>query len=101
MLSNLKTSTKVVAGFTVMLAILAVMGGVGFVMFGKVHTNVSGLTEHSLGAVKNSTGVERAAFETILEEKNYVLYKKDEIHEKAKKKLAELNSSLDQVDKIA
>ena len=42
-----------------------------------------------------------AAFETILEEKNYVLYKKDEIHEKAKKKLTELAGSLDAVDKVA
>jgi methyl-accepting chemotaxis protein len=101
MLSNLKTSTKVVAGFGVLLTILAALGIVGYIMFGRVDSNVSGLTDHSLAAVKNSTGVERAAFETILEEKNYVLYKKDEIHEKAKKKLAELAASLDLVDKIA
>lgn len=36
-----------------------------------------------------------------MEEKNYVLYKKDEIHEKAKKKLTELAGSLDAVDKVA
>ena len=101
MLSNLKTSTKVVAGFGVLLTILAVLGIVGYVMFSRVDSNVTGLTDHSLAAVKNSTGVERAAFETILEEKNYVLYKKDEIHQKAKEKLADLAGRLDQVDKIA
>ena len=101
MLGNLKISTKVVAGFAVMLSILAILGTIGYVMFGSVQTNVTGLAEHSLGAVKNSTGVERAAFETIMEEKNYLLLKKDEIHERAKKKLAELAGSLDKVDTIA
>ena len=101
MLGNLKISTKVVAGFAVMLLILGTLGAIGYVMFGSVQSNVTGLAEHSLGAVKNSTGVERAAFETIVEEKNYLLLKKDEIHEKAKKKLVELAGSLDQVDKIA
>ena len=100
MLGNLKISTKVVAGFAVMLLILATLGTIGYVMFGSVQSNVTGLAEHSLGAMKNSTGVERAAFETIMEEKNYLLQKKDEIHEKAKK-LGELAGSLDKVDAIA
>jgi len=101
MLRNLRTSTKVVAGFSVMLIILAGLGITGFVMFSKVDSQVSGLQNHSLAAVKNSTGVERAAFETILEEKNFLLLKKDEIHQKAQKKLRELVACLDQVDKIA
>ena len=101
MFAKMKTSTKVIAGFGVMLVILAGLGVTGYVMFGKVQSNVTELENHSLAAVKNSTGVERSAFETILEEKNYVLYKKDDIHEKAKKKLGELAACLDQVDKVA
>jgi methyl-accepting chemotaxis protein len=101
MLSNLKTSTKVVAGFGVLLAILATLGTVGYVMFGRVDANVAVMSGHSLAAVKNSTGVERAAFESIMEERNYVLYKQDETYQKAKKKLAELAGSLDAVDKVA
>ena len=101
MFAKMKTSTKVLAGFGVILFILICLGGAGYVMFSRVQSNVSALEEHSLKAVKNSTGVERSAFETILEEKNYVLYKKDEIHQKAKQKLADLAGSLDQVDKIA
>jgi methyl-accepting chemotaxis protein len=101
MLSNLRTSTKVVAGFGVMLAILAALGVTGYVMFGRVQSNVTALQDHSLAAVKNSTGVERAAFETILTEKNYVLYKTDEIHQESKQKLKELATSLDAVDEIA
>jgi methyl-accepting chemotaxis protein len=101
MLKNMKTSTKVIAGFGVMLAILSVLGVTGYVMFGQVQSNVNMLEGHSLSAVKSSTGVERAAFETIQEEKNYLLYKRDASHEKGKQKLAELARSLDAVDKIA
>ena len=101
MLSNLRTSTKVVAGFGIMLTILATLGVTGYVMFGSVQTNVTGLEDHSLAAAKNSTGVERAAFETIMEEKNYLLRNDDATYKKAMKKLGELAGSLDQVDKIA
>ncbi len=101
MFAQMKTGSRVIAGFGVMLVILAALGITGFVMFGKVQSNVTELEDHSLAAVRNSTGVERAAFEAILEEKNYVLYKKDEIHEKAKKKLGELAACLDQVDRVA
>ena len=57
-MKNLKTSTKVVAGFGVLLTILATLGLVGYVMFSRVAWNVTGLTDHSLAAVKNSTGVD-------------------------------------------
>jgi methyl-accepting chemotaxis protein len=101
MLSNLKTSTKVVAGFAVMMAILATLGIIGYVMFSRVDSNVAGLTDHSLAAVKHATGVERAAFESIVQEKNYAIYAKDEFHENLKQKLGELAGSLERVDKIA
>jgi methyl-accepting chemotaxis protein len=101
MFSNLKISAKILLGFGAMLLILIVLGVTGYVMFAKVQSNVATLTDHSLGAVKHATGVERSAFETIQEEKNYLLYKKDEIHKAAKQKLTELAGSLDQVDKVA
>jgi methyl-accepting chemotaxis protein len=101
MLSNLKTSTKVVAGFGVMLSILTVLGASSYIMFGRVNSNVTGLSDHNLAAVKNATGVERAALETFAAAKNYFLYKKDEFCEPPKKTLAELAGCLDTVDKIA
>ena len=51
MFSNVKTATKVVAGFGAMLVVLAGLGTVGYVMFGKVNTNVIQLNDHSLAAV--------------------------------------------------
>ena len=101
MLKDLRTSTKVIAGFGVMLAILAALGIVGFVMFGGVQSNLAQLQSHSLGAVKHSTGVERAAFETILKEKDYLLQASDATHQEAKNHLDQLLASLNAVDKIA
>jgi methyl-accepting chemotaxis protein len=101
MLSNLTVRTKLFGGFGLLTAILVTLGAIGCVMFGRVDSNVTRLADHSLAAVKNSTGVERAAFEAILAEKNYLLYKSDLIHQAARKKLGELACSLDAVDKIA
>ena len=101
MLSNLKTSTKVVAGFGVLLTILAVLGVVNYVMFVRVDANVTGLTDSGLAVVKNGNGVERAAFESVSAMKSYFLYKKDEFAAKARTNLAEMAGSLDQIDKIA
>jgi CHASE3 domain sensor protein len=101
MFANLKISTKVIAGFGIMLVILSGLGIVGYSMFGRVQWNIATLEDHSLSAVRQSTGVEREAFEAIVAEKNYVLYKKDESTEKVKQKLAEVAGSLDSIDKIA
>jgi PAS domain S-box-containing protein len=101
MFSKMKTATKIIASFGVMLAILTGLGGMSYLMFGRINANVSSLADHSLEAVKYSTGVERAAFETIAEEKNYLLEKKDEIQQRAKQHLSELAKNLDEVDKVA
>jgi methyl-accepting chemotaxis protein len=101
MFANMKTATKVVAGFGAMLVILAGLGIVGYAMFGKVDTNVVALKEHSLVAVKDSTNVEREALETMLEVKNLYLYKKDDFYRKVKDQLEQLNKALDQVDSLA
>ena len=101
MFTNLKISAKLLVGFGSMLLILVVLGVTGYVMFSRVESNVTTLGEHSLAAVENATGVERKAFETIAQEKNYLLNNKDEFHQAAKKNLGELNKSLDAVDKVA
>ena len=100
-LNEWKTATKVVAGFGVMLTILGALGATGYLMFGRVQSNVTELSDHSLGAVKNAAGIERATFQAIVAEKNYVLYKKDEFDQATKKSLGDLAASLDAVDNVA
>jgi methyl-accepting chemotaxis protein len=92
---------RIIAGFTATTAIAVILGLVGYVMFTRVSTQVTTLSQHTLPAVQNSTGVERSAFECIMEERNYVLTQKEETHQKAKVKVAELMGNLDKVDKVA
>jgi methyl-accepting chemotaxis protein len=92
---------RIIAGFTATTAIALILGLVGYVMFTRVSTQVTTLSQHTLPAVQHSTSVERAAFECIMEERNYVLAQKDETHQKAKVKVTELMGNLDKVDKVA
>ncbi|MEN6459685.1 MAG: methyl-accepting chemotaxis protein, partial [Thermoguttaceae bacterium] len=101
LLSNAKVRTKLFGGFGLMTVILTTLGVTGYVMFSRINTNVNGLTDHSLAAVKNATGVERAALETLLQEKEYLIGMKDEANQQTKKKLAELTAYLDAVDAVA
>jgi methyl-accepting chemotaxis protein len=92
---------RIIVGFTATTAIAVVLGLVGYIMFSRVSTQVTTLSQHTLPAVQHSTGVERSAFECIMEERNYVLAQKEETHQKAKAKVAELMGNLDKVDKVA
>ena len=100
-MKNWTIGKRIVFGFAAITLIAVILGVTGYFMFARVATEVVGLSQHALPAVQHSTGVERSAFECILEEKNYVLEKKDEIHQKAKKKVSELMANLDKVDKVA
>ena len=101
MFKNMKTATKVVAGFGMMLVILVGLGIVSYVMFGRVTWNVTNLNDHSLSAVKNSTVVERSAYDAIVQEKNFVLYKKGEFYQNCKKKIGEADKGLEQLLQVA
>ena len=101
MFKSMKLGTKISTGFGIVVLVAVALGTIGYVMFSRVNTNVSTLAGHSLPAVRNATGVERSAFECILDQKNYVLEKKDEIKTKQDTDMASLNKSLDEVDKIA
>jgi methyl-accepting chemotaxis protein len=101
MFRNLSTATKILAGFGAMLLILTSLGGVSYMMFRKVSTNVNVLNDHSSKALKNAVGVERAAFEVITQERNYLIEKKAEYQQAMKKHLVDLKFSLDAIDKVA
>lgn len=97
----MKLGMKIGAGFGVVLLLMAGLGITAYIMFGKVSNEVGSLSKRAIPTVKDSTGVERSAFECIMEEKNYVISDKEETHQKAKEKVAELMGNLDNVDKIA
>ena len=97
----MKIGTKITLGFGSITAITAVLGITAFVMFRNVDSEVTALGKYSLPAVQNSTGVERSAFECILEEKNYVIKADEQTHQRAKQKVADLMANLTKVDGVA
>jgi methyl-accepting chemotaxis protein len=101
---HMKTWTigkRIVVGFGLITTIALALGVVAYFMFTRVNTQTATLSGHALPAVQHATGVERAAFECILEERNYVLDQKEESHQKAKKKVGEVMANLDSVDQVA
>lgn len=92
---------RIVIGFGTLTLIVAVLGGMAYLMFSRVSSNVDALSLHSLPAVQNSSDAQRSALECILGQKDYVLYEKDENYQETKRRLGELMGNLDKVDKIA
>lgn len=97
----MKLGTKIGTGFGIVTMVAIALGTTGYVMFSRVNTNVGQLANHSLPAVKNATGVERSAFQCLLNQKDYLLSNQDEYKTKQDSDIALLNKSLDEVDKIA
>ena len=92
---------RIIAGFSLLTVLIAALGITAYFMFYRVANEVTLLSQHALPAVQNSTGVERSAFECIMEERNYVLDQKETTHQKAKTKVGELMGNLDKVDAVA
>ena len=82
-----------------MVAIFLVVGVVivGAALWGlnSVNDVLTTITQHNAPVVKNATGVERHALRTILDEKNYLLYEKGEIRDRAMAQIEEIYRYLD------
>ena len=86
-MKNWTIGRRITAGLLAITAIATLLGVTGNVMFFRVGKETRALGQHALPVVEHSTGVERSAFECILQEKLYVLEKKPEIQAKAKAKV--------------
>jgi methyl-accepting chemotaxis protein len=99
--TTMRLGTRLTLGFGTIVTLLVGLGVTGFVMFSQVESNVGALSAHSLPAVKHATGVERSAFETIMQEKSYLLDHQETAHKLGREKLTALATSLDNVDQVA
>ncbi len=97
----MKLRTKLILGFAAVILVMVALGATAFVMFQRVDANIAAVNRDSLPAVRYSTGMERSAMEAILEEKNYLLFKTPDIYARAKGKLSQLASNLDEIDQLA
>jgi len=97
----MKIGPKMGLGFGAITGVTAILGITAYVMFRNVDLEVDDLSTHSLPVVQHSTGVERSAYECILQEKNYVIKPAEETHALARKNVGELQASLSKIDEIA
>ena len=89
-LFNWTLGKQILAGFVAVLAILTVLGVTAVGNLNQIREKFDGLLQATL--------VERNAYLTILEEKNYLLEPKDETHQKALKNMGVIISALDKID---
>lgn len=100
-INDLSVRTKILGGALSLVLIAVCFGIVANIYIGKLSGALFGITDNDAKAVEYATGVERMAFATILEEKNYLLLEKDEIHQRAEKNIREILDFLDKVDELA
>jgi len=100
-IKNLSIKTKILAGALLLVLITCGFGLLSKIYIGKVSGSLFGITDNNGKSVEYATGVERMAFATIMEEKNYLLQEKDEVHQRAEQNVKDLMAYLDKVDVIA
>ena len=100
-IKDLSIKTKILTGALLLVLITCGFGMLSKIYIGKVSDSLFGITDNNGKAVEYATGVERMALATIMEEKNYLLQEKDEIHQRAEQNVKELMSYLDKVDTVA
>lgn len=100
-INDLKIKTKILTGAMLLVAITIGFGLLAKLYIGDVSGALFGITDNNGKSVEYATGVERMALQTIMEEKNYLLYEKDEIHQRAEDDVKKLNEYLDKVDQVA
>ncbi|MFI3155692.1 MAG: methyl-accepting chemotaxis protein [Methylococcaceae bacterium] len=100
-IKDLSIKTKILTGALLLVLITCGFGMLSKLYIGKVSDSLFGITDNNGKAVEYATGVERMALATIMEEKNYLLQEKDEIHQRAEQNVKELMSYLDKVDVVA
>ncbi len=100
-IKDLSIKTKILTGALLLVLITCGFGMLAKLYIGKVSGSLFGITDNNGKAVEYATGVERMALSTIMEEKNYLLQEKDEVHQRAEHNVKELMGYLDKVDTVA
>ena len=99
-INDLKIKTKILSGAMLLVAITVGFGGLAKLYIGDVSEALFGITDNNAKAVEYSTGVERMALSTIMEQKNYLLFEKDENRQLVEEHIKNLYAYLDKVDEL-
>ncbi len=98
---DFKIGVKQAIGFGLMIIVTAVLGITAFMMFNKIASEVDLLTNRYAPATQGAAGVESSTWESIIQEKNYVIYEKDEYEKATQEKLKLVDQNLANVKKVA
>ena len=101
MLRNVKIGVKLAAGFGLVVLTLTLLGLASYTMFGQIGTNVTDLNENSLAVVKNGGDAQKNVLNSIIQEKNYVIYEKDDFEKSTQDELTRVTESFNAMDAIA
>ncbi|MGZ5055018.1 MAG: methyl-accepting chemotaxis protein, partial [Methylobacter sp.] len=100
-INDLKIKTKILTGAMLLVAITIGFGILSKIYIGDVSGALFGITDNNGKSVEYATGVERAALQTILAQRNYRISQKDEDGQKVEENIKNVLSNLDKVDHIA
>jgi methyl-accepting chemotaxis protein len=101
MWKNVRIGVKLALGFGLVVVVLATLGVLSFALFGSLDRHVADLTNRSLAAAKNSAQLQRAAFEAIVSEIQYLVDERAETAQATREKLAAALVSLDDIQRAA
>lgn len=100
-INDLKVKTKILGGAMLLVAITIGFGLLAKIYIGNVSGALFNITDNNAKSVEYATGVERMALSTIMEQKNYLLFEKEENRLHVEENLKSLFENLDKVDQIA
>ncbi|MBF0313419.1 MAG: hypothetical protein HQK50_14430 [Oligoflexia bacterium] len=99
-LKRLNLKTKIVLGFFSMVFLMGILGLLSYVFIKQVSNELFLITKWKVPAVKNAVGVHARAYDSMINQRDYLLHETDEVHERAKKDLTALLVYLEKVDAI-
>jgi methyl-accepting chemotaxis protein len=92
---------KILTGAMLLVAITIMFGWLSREYINDISGALFDITDNNAKSVEYATGVERTALLAILEQKNYLLFEKDEDFENAENNIKDLYSYLDKVNEVA
>ncbi|MDF1583826.1 MAG: methyl-accepting chemotaxis protein [Methyloprofundus sp.] len=92
---------KLVLGFSGLILILLIVGGLAWKYIYSLGQNVDEITQWKVPAVHLAVDVHAGAYDATIEQLRYLLHEKSEIHQRAKDVLAKMDKDLAAVDALA
>lgn len=96
-----KIRTKIMLGFMVVILMMVIVSGIGFHRLNMVTNVLTRITNQNAQEIENAVGIERYVLRTILEEKNYLLYRDKMFYERTRSNIEKIYNYLDKEGEIA